>query len=186
MSGREDEWRRWMLAARQGDEAAYKRLLSDVVRHVRMWVRSSLRNWRHAEPDLEDIVQETLLALHLKRHTWNADERFSPWLNAIVRHKVIDAVRRRTGRQWVPIDDVVEVLAAENTAAGLERQDILKMAEHLPKKQRAVVMALFMDGHTTAEAASRFDMTEGAVRVTLHRALRKLAKTFGDRNQDAN
>ena len=186
MSGREDEWRRWMLAAREGDEACYKRLLADVARHVRVWVRRSMRDLGQAEADLEDVVQETLLALHLKRHTWNAEEKFSPWLNAIVRHKVIDAARRRTGRRWVPIDDLVEVLAAEETKSNLERYDILRMAEHLPKQQRAVLVAMFVDGQTAAETASRFDMTEGAVRVSLHRALRKLAKMFGNRNQDAN
>jgi RNA polymerase sigma-70 factor (ECF subfamily) len=182
MSGKEEEWRRWMLAARRGDEASYKQLLADVARHVRPWARKNMRNSAHPEADLEDIVQETLLALHLKRHTWNADERFSPWLNAIVKHKVIDSMRRRAGRQWLPIDDFVDVLAVEEVHSGLERQDILKMAESLPKKQRAIVVAMFVDGHSTAEAASRFDMSEGAVRVTLHRALGKLAKRFGDRN----
>jgi RNA polymerase sigma-70 factor (ECF subfamily) len=171
-----------MVDARAGDEDAYKQLLTDLARHVRSWARRNLRNADHAEADLEDIVQEILLAVHLKRHTWNADERFSPWLNAIVKYKVIDAVRRRTGQRWVPIDDFAEVLAVEETQPGLERRDIIKMADSLPDKQRAVVVAMFVDGHSTAEAASRFAMTEGAVRVTLHRALGKLAKRFGDRN----
>ena len=182
MSDREEKWRRWMVDARAGDEDAYKQLLTDLARHVRPWARRNIRNADHAEADLEDIVQEILLAVHLKRHTWNADGRFSPWLNAIVKYKVIDAVRRRTGRRWVPIDDFADVLAVEETRPGLERRDIIKMADSLPDKQRAIVVAMFVDGHSTAEAASRLAMTEGAVRVTLHRALGKLAKRFGDRN----
>jgi len=134
----------------------------------------------HSEADLEDIVQETLLALHLRRHTWNGDEAFSPWLNAIVKYKLIDSMRRRTGRRWLPIDDYVDVLAVEEVHPGLQSRDIIKMAEVLPEKQRAIVLAIFVDGRSTAETASRLNMTESAVRVALHRALGKLAKRFGE------
>lgn len=182
MSSREEEWRRWMMAARRGDEASYRRLLVDVARQVRVWVRRTLRSAGQPEADLEDIVQETLLALHLKGHTWNAEQKFSPWLNAIVRHKVTDAMRRRIGRRWLPIDDFLDILAIEEAHPGLERQDILKMAESLPDKQRAMVVSVFVDGCSTAEAASRLDMTEGTAPVTLHRALGRLAKRFGDRD----
>lgn len=182
MSDKEEQWRRWMLAARGGDEASYRQLLHDLARHVRVWARRSMRNSGHGDADLEDIVQETLLAFHLKRHTWNADERFSPWLNAIVKYKAIDAMRRRTSARWVPIDDFADVLAVEQDQPGLERQDIIKMAESLPDRQRAIMVAMFVDGRSTAETAAQLRMTEGAVRVTLHRALAKLARRFGGRD----
>lgn len=175
----EERWRRWMLAARAGDEASYRQLLHDLARHVRLWARRGMRNSGHGDADLEDIVQETLLALHLKRHTWNAEERFSPWLNAIVKYKVIDAMRRRSSARWVPIEDFADVLAVEDDQPALGRRDIVKMAESLPDRQRAVVVAMFVDSRSTAETAAHLGMTEGAVRVTLHRALARLAQRFG-------
>ena len=171
-----------MLAARRGDEASYRKLLADVARYTRGWVSRNLHSAGCPDADLEDVVQEILLALHLKRHTWKADERFSPWLNGIVRHKVTDSMRRRAGRRWLPIEDFLDVLAIEECHPGLERQDILTMADSLPDKQRAIVVAMFVDGHSTAEAASRLDMTESTARVTLHRALGNLAKRFGGRS----
>lgn len=181
MSGKEEEWRRLMLAARQGDEAAYKALLRELASHIRIWARTSMRD-RHHEADLEDVVQETLLAIHLKRHTWNADAAFSPWLRAIIRHKVVDALRRRARRSWLSIDDYADVGAVRQSQAGLERRDIVTMAASLSGKQRDVVVAMFVDGQSTAETASQLRMTQGAVRVTLHRALGKLAKRFGNRS----
>jgi RNA polymerase sigma-70 factor (ECF subfamily) len=179
MGDKEERWRHWMLASRAGDEAAYKLLLQDLARHVRIWARRGMRNSGHGDADLEDVVQETLLAFHLKRHTWDANERFSPWLNAIVRYKVIDAMRRRNSARWVPIEDFADVLAAVDDQPALGRRDIVKMAQSLPEKQRAVVVAMFVDGLSTAETAAHLKLSQGAVRVTLHRALSSLARQFG-------
>lgn len=180
MSDREQRWRQWMLASRQGDEAAYKMLLVDLTQYLRGLARRSVSGSSLSPPDVEDIVQETLLAVHVKRHTWNEDEPFGPWVRAITRYKFIDAVRRRGGRYYLPIEDFSETLAADDPEPQLPVRDIIRMAETLPGKQKTVVMSLFVDGRSTSETADRLDMTEGAVRVTLHRALGTLAKRFGD------
>lgn len=169
-----------MLAGLSGDEAAYKRLLSELTLRLRPFVKRNLLSAGLTAQDIEDVVQEALIALHLKRHTWRPDAPLLPWLNAIVRYKIIDAIRRRGGRHFVPIDALSETLAAQDEAPALARQDILKMAASLPTKQKAIVIAMFVHGETAAETASRLEMTEGAVRVMLHRALGRLAKEFGN------
>src|SRR6185437_12571043 len=100
---REDEWTSLMRAAISGDDTAYHRLLRAVTPVLRAAARRGLA--RAGQPvDLsEDIVQDILLAVHLKRHTWDADAPFAPRLFAIARNKLIDALRRRGRRIFVDI-----------------------------------------------------------------------------------
>src|SRR5271155_5535125 len=91
----DDKWAPMMRAALAGDEAAYRRLLEEIGRVVRVKARGALSRARVGDADIEDVVQETLLAIHLKRQTWDGGLRLAPWGNAIARHKIIDAMRRR-------------------------------------------------------------------------------------------
>ncbi len=70
------DWTAWMRQALAGDEAAYRRLLTAVAGRLRAQLRARLARWGAADVEAEDVVQETLLAIHLKRHTWNRVERF--------------------------------------------------------------------------------------------------------------
>lgn len=180
MSASEQRWRTLMLASRGGDAAAYRMLLDELSRHIRQIARRAAASVHLSGADVEDVVQETLLAVHLKRHTWNEHEPLGPWVRAITRYKSIDVLRRRGGRIHVPIDDYSDELAADTDEPQLPARDIVRMAGILPDKQKSVVLAMFVDGLSTGEAAARFAMTEGAVRVTVHRALAALAKKFGD------
>jgi RNA polymerase sigma-70 factor (ECF subfamily) len=170
----EEEWTVLMRAANSGDQAAYGRLLRALAPPLRSFARRAVA--RTGTPlDPEDIVQETLLALHLKRHTWIDTEPLGPWLRAIARHKVIDALRRRNSRVHVPIDAFEEVLPAEEPKDEYPRRDIERHLPQLPEGQRAVVSAIALEGHSIRMTAARLKMTEGAVRVALHRAVGRLA-----------
>jgi RNA polymerase sigma-70 factor (ECF subfamily) len=83
-----------MRAANAGDEAAYTRLLASLAPVLRAIARRRLAGTRLVS-DFEDVVQETLLAIHLKRHTWDETRPFGPWFSSIIRHKLVDAARRR-------------------------------------------------------------------------------------------
>ncbi len=181
MSLPEERWRTLMLASRQGDANAYRDLLAELSRFVRQIARRAAASAHLSAADIEDVVQEALLAIHLKRHTWNENEMLGPWVRAITRYKSIDILRRRGNRLHVPIEDYAEVLAAETEETQLPARDIIRMAGILPAKQRSIVLAMFIDGLTTGQVAARFEMTEGAVRVNVHRALAALAKKFGDK-----
>lgn len=172
---REEEWAALMRASIAGDEASYRRLLDALSRSLRAAVRRGFSNAGAAPNDVEDVVQETLLAIHLKRHTWKSDQPLGPWVRAIARHKLIDALRRRGRRIEVPIEAVLDFVAAEVPHDDLDRQDAERLVNDLNGRQKAIVRSISIDGLSIRDVAQRLDMKEGAVRVALHRGLKALA-----------
>ena len=181
MREREDEWTGLMRSAIAGDNAAYHRLLKSVTPVLRAAARRGLARAGQPVDQSEDIVQDILLAVHLKRHTWDANAPFAPWLFAIARNKLIDALRRRGRRIFVNIDDFAEVLpgeAAEETASAGE---VAAQLQTLPARQRDVLQSIAVDSASIKDTAAKFSMTEGAVRVALHRGLSSLTAKLRDR-----
>jgi RNA polymerase sigma-70 factor (ECF subfamily) len=164
-----------MRAGNAGDAESYRRLLLQLMPVLRAVARRGLTGAGMADTDAEDVVQETLLAVHLKRQSWDEDAPFGPWLRAIARHKMIDALRRRGHRIDLPIDDFAEFLAGGEGEPSMLISDVDRHLEGLPAGQRKVVRAVAVDGASTGEAAARLSMTNGAVRVALHRGLAALA-----------
>jgi RNA polymerase sigma-70 factor (ECF subfamily) len=173
-----DPWGDQMRAALAGDAAAYRALLAAVAPHVRAVVRRAFARGGRGNGDVEDVVQDVLLAVHLKRHTWNQDLPFAPWLGAVARHKTIDALRRQGGRADVPVDDLAEVLA-DTAVRSPSHGDAERMLATLGDTQARIVRAMTMEDRPAAEIGRELGMTEGAVRVALHRALKTLAARFG-------
>ncbi|WP_084366670.1 sigma-70 family RNA polymerase sigma factor [Rhizobium sp. RU36D] len=176
MSGQDERELAMLLqAAIGGDEKAYAAFLTRTAALVRGFAR---RKIVHGGVDPEDVVQETLLAIHTKRHTWMVDAPVLPWIYAIARYKLIDAFRRRGRRVEVEIGEMADLLAQPETETVSER-DIGRVLDSLTPGQRSVVSAISLDGHSIGETAEKFGMTETAVRVALHRGLQAIAKTFG-------
>jgi RNA polymerase sigma-70 factor (ECF subfamily) len=174
----EKQWALLMRASNAGDASSYQQLLRQLTPVLRATARRSLAPAGMADTDAEDVVQETLLAIHLKRQSWDEDAPFGPWLRAIARHKMIDVLRRRGRRVSVSIDDFAEVLADGGGEPDMLVDDVGRHLEDLPPGQRNVVRAIAVDGASIAEVAARFSMTSGAVRVALHRGLAALARKF--------
>ena len=173
--GDEQELARLMRAAIAGDERAYGAFLQRAACLVRGFVRRKVTG---GGIDPEDIVQETLLAVHLKRHTWRDDLPVRPWVYAIARYKLIDAFRRRGHRMEVEIGDIAENFAEPEPETASSR-DIGRALEGLTPGQRSVVSAVSVDGHSISATAKRLGMSETAVRVALHRGLAAIARRFG-------
>jgi len=171
----EAELARLMRAATAGDEKAYAEFLRGAAAIVRGFAR---RKIVQGGVDPEDIVQETLLAIHLKRHTWRQDAPILPWVYAIARFKLIDAFRRRGRRIEVAVDDFAETLAEPEQETVSER-DIGRALDSLPAGQRSVVSLISVDGNSIGETARKLGMNETAVRVALHRGLAAIANRFG-------
>jgi RNA polymerase sigma factor (sigma-70 family) len=131
-----------------------------------------------SEGDAEDIVQEALLAIHLKRGTWDQSKPIGPWIAAIVRNKLIDALRRRGRHVVVPIEDVIDTLRAEDDADSVSPGEIDGLLAQLKAQQREIVKSISLNGSSVKETANRLHMTEVAVRVALHRALKALAALY--------
>ena len=115
-SAREEEWAGWMRSAMDGDTQAYHRFLSAVTPHLRAMARRRCDQFGAPASEAEDVVQEVLLAVHLKRGSWDPARPIGPWLSTIVRNKLIDSLRRRGRHIDVPIDDVMATLEAEEQA----------------------------------------------------------------------
>jgi RNA polymerase sigma-70 factor (ECF subfamily) len=167
-----------MRRARQGDDEAYRRLLVRVSLWLRPVVRRGLRAVGRGPEDSEDIVQETLLAMHLKRDTWDAAQPIEPWLRAIARYKLIDHLRRRGHGEPVDIADYTDSLAVATTVDPAPSVDSRRLLATLPERQRRIVVEISLEGRRAADVAVRLGMSEGAVRVALHRALKALAVAF--------
>ena len=174
MRGREDEWTDLMRSANAGDSVAYHRLLKSVTPVLRAAARRGLARAGQAVDQAEDIVQDILLAVHLKRHTWDVNAPFAPWLFAIARNKLIDALRRRGRRIFVNIDDFAEVLPGEAVAETASAGEVAAQLQSLPARQRDVLQSIAVDSASIKDTAAKLSMSEGAVRVALHRGLTSL------------
>ena len=160
--------------ALMGDEKAYEAFLQQAACLIRAWARR--RTFGGIDP--EDIVQEALLAVHVKRRTWRTDGPVTPWLYAIARHKLVDALRRQDRHPQVEISLVENQLAIEETQT-VRNWEIGRALDALTPGQRSVIKAISIEGCTINEAATNLDMNETAVRVALHRGLAAIARRFG-------
>jgi len=170
----EDEWTGLMRSAISGDSAAYHRLLKAVTPVLRAAARRGLARAGQPVDQSEDIVQDILLAVHLKRHTWDVSAPFAPWLFAIARNKLIDALRRRGRRIFVNVDDFAETLPGEAMTETVSAGEVAAQLQSLPARQRDVLQAIAVDSASIKDTAAKFAMSEGAVRVALHRGLASL------------
>jgi RNA polymerase sigma-70 factor (ECF subfamily) len=168
-----DDWDALMRAANRGDRAAYGRVLTLITPAIRGVVRA--RGAALGLDGCEDVVQEVLLAVHLKRHTWDEGQPLRPWLWAVTRHKVADAFRARGTRVHLPVEDFAEVLPDESAGDPTAPRDTNRLLARIEPRAAQIVRAIALDGASAAETGAAMGMTEGAVRVALHRALKALA-----------
>jgi len=167
----------WGLA-RDGDEAAYHRALTLIAGRLRGYFARRLQAW----PDeVEDLVQETLLALHVHRATCDPAAPVSAWVHAIARHKLVDLWRRHGRREALhePLDD--EMLESSLVDERPARHDIAMLLAELPEAQRRAIELTKIEGLSVAEASARTGASVAAVKVQVHRGLKKLAALVRER-----
>jgi len=178
---RDSEWSQLMRSAINGDQGAYQRFLTEASRALRAMVRRGLGSTEISGSDAEDVVQEVILAIHMKRHTWDQTKPIGPWIVAITRNKMIDEIRRRGRRTEVPIDGLLDILEAPGHDDASNSYDAGRILEGLSGKARDIVKSIAIDGYSTREVAERLGMSEVAVRVQLHRSLKALAETYQEK-----
>ena len=171
MIAHEAQYREWMLAALMGDAAAYRMLLSGLTRHLRGYYARRLDNGA-----AEDAVQETLIAIHNKRATYDPAQPFTAWVYGIARYKLIDEYRRHKRRATVPLDEAHDLFGHDEAAEAIARRDVGKLLAKLPPAKRQLVSDIKLDGVSVAEAAKRTGLSESAVKVTVHRAIKSLGE----------
>ena len=175
----EDRLKALLVRGLAGDTVAYQEFLQDLSAHLRAFLRQRLAR---LPDEMEDLVQETLLAIHNQRHTFDPAQPLSAWVHAIATYKLIDAFRRwaRRGFLTVPLDDARAVLAATDADEGEARRDIAKLLDSLPARQRLPIVYMKIEGLSVVETARRTGMSASAVKVAVHRGLKALAAKIRD------
>ncbi len=163
-----------MRAANRGDSAAYARLLQEITPMLRGVVRA--RGAALGPETCEDILQDILLTVHLKRQSWREDAPLRPWLYAIARHKVVDGYRARGARIDLPVEAFADILPAPEGPDPTEAADVERVLSRLEPRAAEIVRGFGLRGETAAETGARLGMTEQAVRVALHRALKSIGQ----------
>ena len=163
-----------MLRAIAGDSPAYTEFLQGVAASLRPYFRRRLFK---AADQIEDLVQEVLIAIHTKRATFDASRPITVWVHAIARYKLIDHLRR-TRRQGVqvPLDSAGDLFAEAESEAGIARRDLERLLDRLPSKQRVAIRLVKIEELSVREAAERSKLTESDIKVSVHRGIRKLAQ----------
>ncbi|CAM2153065.1 RNA polymerase sigma-70 factor, ECF subfamily [Paraburkholderia tropica] len=158
----------------EGDADAYRSFLQELTRHLRGYLR---RRIPQLHDDVEDLVQEILLAVHNARHTWRPDEPLTAWVYAIARYKLMDFFRSRARRESLndPLDDHADLFATPDDEPAQARRDIGKLLDQLPDKQRLPIVHVKLEGMSVVETAKLTGLSESAVKVGIHRGLKALA-----------
>ena len=179
MIAQEAQYREWMLAALKGDAPQYQMLLRELTRYLRGYYMRRL-----GADAAEDAVQETLIAIHTRRGTYDPTRPFTAWVYGIARYKLVDVYRREKRRQTVPLETAAELFAADDTEEAGVKRDVEKLLAKLPEAKRNLVRAVKLEGESIADTAARTGLSETSVKVTVHRALKFLGEQLGNTNAD--
>ena len=174
MDAREAHLKDLLVRGLSGEAASYEAFLRELSAFLRAFLRGRLMR---VPDEVEDLVQETLLAVHNQRHTYDAAQPLTAWVHAIALYKLIDFLRRRAGREAMndPLGDEDDLLATSDEEAREARRDMAVLLAKLPDRHRLPIQHVKIEGLTVAEAAMLTGMSESAVKVGIHRGLKALS-----------
>jgi RNA polymerase sigma-70 factor (ECF subfamily) len=180
----EAELKALFLRGLGGDAGAHRQFLAKTAAHLRAWYRGRLR---HAPDDAEDLVQETLIAIHTRRDAYDPAYPVTAWIYAIARYRLIDHWRRHKRRgPPVAIEDAPEEADGMFTRAEDEasdaRRDVTRLLMRLPQKQRDAIRLVKLEGISVRDAAAQTGLSESDVKVSAHRGLKTLMRMVAEEN----
>ena len=183
VSAAENRLRDLLVRGLAGEAPAYHAFLKELSSHLRAFLRGRLTR---LPDEVEDLVQETLLAIHNQRHSYDAGQPLTAWVHAIARYKLIDLLRRRAGRDALtdPLDDELAVFASSDTEAADARRDLVLLLGRLPDHHRLPIVHMKLEGLSVTETARITGMSESAVKVGVHRGLKALAAMIRENDED--
>jgi RNA polymerase sigma-70 factor (ECF subfamily) len=177
---KEQRLRSLLLGGLSGDAVAYESFLKELSAHLRNFLRRRLVS---LPDDVEDLVQESLLAVHNQRHTYDPGQPLSAWVQAIARYKLVDLLRRRASRDLLtePLDEESDLFAAADSEAAEAQRDLNRLLDELPDKHRLPIVHVKLEGLSVKETAEKTGMSESAIKVGIHRGLKFLAAKMRSR-----
>jgi RNA polymerase sigma-70 factor, ECF subfamily len=127
----EDRLRSLMLESLAGDAAAYRVFLDELTARLRFYLRRRLGG---LPDEVEDLLQELLLAVHNKRHTYDPRQPLTAWVQAIARYKLVDLLRRRSRSDVLtdPLDEEDQIFGTTANDAAEAQYDVAKLLSGLP------------------------------------------------------
>jgi RNA polymerase sigma-70 factor (ECF subfamily) len=165
-----------LIRAMEGDQNAYHFFLKELCGPLRAYFRKRL-TW--IPDEVEDLVQETLIAIHNHRHTYDVQQPLSAWIYAIARHKMVDMLRRHQRKVEIFVDiadSEHDLLSHSDLNAAEARRDIGKLLGDLPDHQRQPIQSVRLDGMSVTETAKAFGMSPSSVKINVFRGVKALAK----------
>lgn len=168
------------IKSRAGDKASYTLFLKSVSIYAKNMLASSIND----KSSLDDIAQEVLISVHKSLHTYSEDRPIKPWLYSIINFRKIDYLRKYYKRAENEVqnvdDDFINIKNVTNMRHAGEYKDIERALESLPDKQREIFKMVRIDGYTSKEVANMMDMTESAIKVSVHRTGGKLREILNE------
>lgn len=172
----EQELRALMISGLAGDGAAHRVLLERLSGHLRSYFKQRFARIGHGPTEAEDLLQEALMAIHTRRHTYDRSQPLTPWVYAIARYKFLDYLRRtKASFRDLPIEDAGEITAHDDSAGIDSGLDLERLMAGLSSKARQAIQCVKLDGLSVREAAEKCGTSESAIKVSVHRGLRALA-----------
>lgn len=168
-----------MIRSLQADAGAHRELLGTLGRYLRGYFARRIGT---TAAEVEDLVQETLLAVHLKRESYDRSLPFTPWAYALARYKLIDHLRRRKRSMQIPLEDAGALFAADDVEQRALQTDLDRLLQRLPDRQRTLLEDVKLRGLSVEEAARKRGVTAVSARVMLHRSLKWLNQALRDEN----
>lgn len=176
LSTAEQQLRELMLRGLAGDARAHHVLLSRLAQLLCVYHR---RRLGAGDADVEDLVQDTLLAVHTRRSTYDPAQPFTAWAYALARYKLIDHLRRRRVRLSEPLEDCMDLFGIDAIGPEEAARDVAQLLADLPGSQSAAIQLTRIEGLSVEEAAARTGQSAAAIKVNVHRGLKKLNALFG-------
>jgi len=171
-----------MLLGLEGDATAYRALLSDLSGRLRAYYRKRLGS---GVADAEDLVQETLIALHNRRASFDRAQPFTAWVYAIARYKLVDHLRRARVRVAESVEDCEALFAVDDVEQAASSRDVERLLGTLPAATREAIRLTRIEGHSIEEVSERTGKSVTAIKVSIHRGLLRLSGKQGQKS-DAN
>ncbi len=162
-----------MLSSLSGDAAAYSLLLAELSARLRTYYRRRLGD---GTADTEDLVQETLIAMHERRISFDRTQPLTAWVYAIARYKLVDHLRRRRVRVALPVDECEDLFAPDDVERSAASRDVDRLLATLPEPVSEAIRLTKLEGLSIEEAAERTGKSATATKVSIHRGLTRLTQ----------
>lgn len=174
MLDNETQFKQVMIKAQAGDSGAYSELLLGLVSFLKNYLKRRIFD----KNEIEEVIQEILLALHKSLHTYDSEKSFMSWLMSIVEYKIIDYIRALQKHKSVNIESIPNIFASMNTDSDL-KLDLEKAISGLSSREQNILTRLKVEGHSINEVAKQLKLSGANVKVIAHRAYLNLKKQFG-------